>query len=252
MNRATCHFDHGCEHRRALFEPGLRAAGYHVVPSISNPSKGEVLVIWNRTGHSHTLAKQFESAGARVVVVENGYLGAHWRGEKWIAISLGHHNGAGTWPHGDADRWDSWGIPLAPWREPGGECVILAQRGIGEQHLRAPDGWLNDAVRTTRGRIRRHPGTSKDAVSLEDDLRNASSVATWSSGAAIRALMLGVPVFYGMPKWIGRGCSRPLSAFGAGPLHDDELRLTMFRQLAWAMWSAAEVQDGTAFKALLA
>lgn len=250
MTRAACHFDHNSEHRRALFEPGLRAAGFDVTRTIANPAKGDVLVVWNRTGSSHTIARQFEGVGGRVVVCENAYMGAHWMGEKWCAMALYHHNGAGKWSNGGPERWDSWGITLAPWRKPGGECVILAQRGIGEQGLRAPDGWLNLAVSTTRGRIRRHPGLNK-ALSLEEDLHRASSVATWSSGAAIKALMLGVPAFYGMPHWIGSPCSQLLSGFKAGPICNDELRLKMFRRLAWAQWSSTEIMDGTAFKSLL-
>lgn len=250
MSRALILFKPGLHYRKDMFAEGLRTVGYKAVASIPDPRPGDLLVIWNRTGESHSRARQFEAAKAKVLVVENGYLGKEWRGEQWFAISHNHHNGAGTWPQGGPERWDSWGIELAPWRTKGKECVILAQRGIGEQHLRAPDGWLNLATSTTRGRIRRHPGTTK-GVSLEDDLKHASSVATWASGAAIKALMMGVPVFFDMPKWVGAGAARRLAEFKKGPLCDDEARLAMFRRLAWAQWSASEIESGFAFKELL-
>jgi hypothetical protein len=252
-SRATILFREGLTYRREAFAAGLKLAGY--APSFrvtDNPRPGDVLVIWNRTGEGHSRAREFEAAKAKVLVVENGYLGKEWRGEQWFAMARNHHNGAGSWPVNGPERWDDLHVDLAPWREPGSECVILAQRGIGEQHMRAPDGWLNDAVRTTRGRVRRHPGTDPKATPLEHDLRLASSVATWSSGAAIKALILGIPVFYGFPKWIGALAARPLTEFKRGPIRDDTLRLTMLRRLIWAQRSMTEVENGSAFKALLA
>jgi len=251
--RAFILFREALTYRREAFAAGLKALGY--APSFrvtDNPRPGDVLVIWNRMGEGHSRAREFEAAKAKVLVVENGYLGKEWRGEQSFAIAQGHHNGAGRWPDGGPERWDSRGVDLAPWREPGGECVILAQRGIGEPGLRAPDGWLNLAVSTTKGRIRRHPGTNKDGPTLEEDLARASSVATWSSGAAIKALMMGVPVFYGMQSWIGASAGRPLTRFKMGPLCDDAARLAMFRRLAWAQWSMSEVESGEAFRRLLA
>jgi hypothetical protein len=253
VNRALILFRQGLHYRRDAFAAGLEAAGYRPVAQLPNPKPGDVLVIWNRMGEGHSRARMFEAAKAKVLVVENGYLGKEFRGEQWFAMARNHHNGAGYWPRGmGPERWDSWGIQLAPWREPEGECVILAQRGIGEPGLRAPDGWLNLAVSTTKGRIRRHPGTNKDGPSLEEDLRNASSVATWSSGAALKALVMGIPVFYGMPRWIGAGASARLDRFGHFSLVDDRSRLAMFRQLAWAQWSMTEIENGSAFKAVLA
>lgn len=250
MTRALILFKPGLHYRKELFAAGLKTLGYTAVPSLGDPKPGDLLVIWNRTGESHSKAKQFEAAKASVLVVENGYLGKDWRGQQWFAMAHNHHNGAGSWHHGGPERWDGFGVELAPWRKPGGECVILAQRGIGEQHLRAPEGWLDLARTTTKGRIRRHPGTNK-AVPLEADIGRASCVATWASGAAIKALMLGVPVFYGMPKWIGGSAARELSAFKKGPVCDDAARVAMFRRLAWAMWDAGEIESGVAFKTLL-
>lgn len=236
------------KHREAeAFAAGLQACGFTVSAAITDPRPGDVLVVWNRMGAHHVQARRFEAAGAQVLVTENGYLGADWRGSRWFALAHNHHNGRGRWPDGGAERWDGWGVDLAPMRTMGGEGVVLAQRGIGEQDLRAPDGWAAQVARQRGMRIRRHPGTGP-CVPLDEDLAHASVVATWSSGAAIRALLMGVHVLYGMPGWIAASAATP---FGQ-KLDASDRRLAMFRRLAWAMWREGEIASGEAFRMVLA
>lgn len=236
------------KHREAdAFAAGLREHGYSVHNAIPDPKRGDLLLIWNRMGKHHSEARRFEAAGARVIVAENGYLGAEWRGQRWFAMSVGHHNGAGRWPVGGPERWDSWGVELAPMRDLGGETVMLAQRGIGEQALRAPERWTDQTARQYGARLRRHPGTRKDGISLEQDLRGASAVVTWSSGAALKALVMGCHCWHGMPRWIGAPAATRVGA----PLNLNDRRLPMFQRLAWAMWSEAEAASGVAFGGLL-
>lgn len=90
------------------------------------------------------------------------------------------------------------------------------------------------------------------SVSLEDDLSDARCVVTWNSGAALRALLMGVPAFYEFPAWIGAKAALPLTAWPAEPKRCDEARLAMFRRLAWAQWRIVEIESGEAFAALLA
>ena len=74
---------------------------------------------------------------------------------------------------------------------------------------------------------------------LEDDLAKACKVVTWGSGAAIKALMMGIRVESHMPNWIGEQDNT------------DEGRLAMFRRLAWANWRLSEIESGQAFRWLL-
>lgn len=257
MKRAVCLIREPLIYRRAAFIAGLRAAGYMAVDRIDKPDAGDLLVTWNRYGHGHETAQQFERAGARVIVVENGYLGKSWLGDRWFAAALGQHNGAGTWPIGGPERWDALNVTLYPWRSGGKERIILAQRGIGSSDVRSPDGWAERARAKYGGRIRAHPGKEIAKVSLDEDLMNAASVITWGSSAALRALILGVPVWYEYPRWIGAIAGRPISEFfGPGKTlasvkRSDTDRTAMFRRLIWAMWRAREVEDGTMFRALL-
>lgn len=243
--RNTLHY------RPDAFRHGLQANGYELVDELRHPEPDDVLVTWNRSGWRNSEAKRFEAGGARVVVVENGYLGRSWRDDKWFALALGHHNGAGMWPDGGPQRWDSYGVELEPWRSGGTDTLVLEQRGIGEPGIASPYGWADTVAPMVRGRIRRHPGAEQPAVSLRDDLANVAQVVTWSSGAALLALTMGVPVFYGLRNWIGATACRPLAEFAAGPVRDDAARLAMFRSLAWAQWTVEEVASGYALGELL-
>lgn len=258
MKRALCLIRESLVYRRGSFIRGLQAAKYTVESRIDKPTADDVVVIWNRYGHGEEVAQQFERAGGQVVVVENGYFGKGWLGDRWFAAALGQHNGAGAWPAGGPERWESFNVTPQPWRTGGKERIILAQRGIGSSEVRSPGLWAEKVQRTVGGRIRAHPGNDEPKVLLDDDLTDAASVVTWGSSAALKALLLGVPVWYDFPKWIGAVAARPLSEF-RGPngtlapvKRSDEDRLAMFHRLAWAMWRASEVESGEMFRVLLA
>jgi hypothetical protein len=230
-------------YRKDAFNEGLRRAGYKVC-EVSDPKPGDLLVIWNRYGGHGETAGVWERRGAKVAVIENGWLGKGWTGGEWFAVSWGHH-GTG-WKVGGS-RWDSWNVSLKPWKV-GTETVILGQRGIGEPGIASPHQWAEITKSRCGGRIRAHPGQGK-ATPLEDDLRGARCVLTWNSGAALSALAAGVPVFHDHPAWVGAASAKPLAAFLAGeePLTDDDKRLSMFRNLAWGMWTLDEIRTGEPF-----
>lgn len=204
----------------------------------SRPGEGDIFVTWNRIREGHPYASAFESRGCRVVVAENAAWGNDFAGGRWYTLALNYHNTAGRFPVGGADRWDSLKVELPPWRA-GTETVILPQRGIGPPGVAMPQGWAEKAARVTGGRVRRHPGTNP-CVPLEDDLARCALAVTWGSGAAIKALLMGVPVKSFMPDWIGEQDNT------------DASRLAMFRRLAWAQWRLDEIADGSAFAHLLA
>lgn len=239
-------------YRAEAFEQGLKACGFTPAPH----DQCDLLVIWNRYGGWDKDASRCEARGGTVLVVENGYLGNEFAGSHWYAISRSQHNGAGSWTEGGPERWDSLSVDLAPWRE-GGEVILLPQRGIGPDGVAMPLGWLADIeavlkARRIRYRVRPHPGQG-ESVPLEQDLSGAGCVITWGSGAALKALRLGVPVVHAFPRWIGAGASVGLSEWLAGaPLvRDDARRLAMFRRLAWAMWRLDEIRSGEAIKCIV-
>lgn len=247
VGRALCLLRTALHYRRDAFVTGLGAAGYEVRPQMTDPRPGDVLVLWNRYGGYHETATQWERAGGRVIVAENGYVGSGY-----YALALGRHAGAGKWYVGAPERWDRLGVELHPWRESDAPPLILGQRGIGEPGIASPHGWEERVRRHIGGRIRPHPGKHQPAIPLDQDILASGCVVTWASSAALRALQLGVPVWSDCPQWIGSSASQPLSKWGERPaLRDDAARLEMFKRLAWAQWSLDEIRSGEAFGYLL-
>ena len=244
--RAVIRINDSANYLLECWRTGLTNAGYTIVPGIDNPQSDDVLVLWNRSIRDEEMAQRFEAAGALVLVAENGYLGKKWNGKKWFALSVGHHNGGGTFPVALGEsRMRKHGFVIAPWRVGGSEIIALPQRGIGEPGVAMPKWW---ACPTWTTRIRPHKGI-RETIELEDDLRDAKAVVTWGSGAAIRALAMGIPVFYDYHKWIGhQGGTHISKANPIDPQHGD--RQAAFEAVFAAMWTDEEVATGEPFEEL--
>ncbi len=242
-------------YRRDAFRAGLERVGFAAghAPK-ANPSPEDILVVWNRSPHNDLIATRYEAAGARVIVVENGYIGADRQGHHLYAMALGNHAGAGTWTCGPGDRFGQLGIHLLPWRRAGKEIVVLPQRGIGAPGVAMPRDWTDSVLTRLRKvtdrpiKVRMHPG--KDRTDPFLDLKTAWAAVTWASGAGIKAIVYGIPVFHELPAWIGA----PAAKLGIDTIEDPFLgdREPMLQRLSWAQYTLAEIQSGEAFKWLLA
>lgn len=215
-----------------------------------HPQPRDVLVCWNRQAQYEAAAKRYERAGATVLVAENGYLGADSAGHHLFALARDHHNGRGRWQVGGPERWAALGIEPQPWRAGGRNVVVLCQRGIGPAGVAMPRGWPADVERRLKMRgkrpvvVRLHPGRLPEREPLTDALADCWCAVTWGSTAGLKALLMGVPVVSEMPGWIG--------ATGGtvdAPWRGD--RQPMFERLAWAQWSASELETGEPFKRLI-
>lgn len=244
----------GPHYARDVFHAGLKRIGFAVTGNAHPaPQERDLLVIWNRNGPNDIIAKNYERRGAKVIVVENGYIGTDENGHHLYAMALGHHNGAGTWVRGPDDRWDHIGIDLKPWREAGDSLWLLPQRGIGPEGVAMPLTWASEAFKRLRKvtkrpiKTREHPGRVKlDPI---PHLADAYAAVTWGSSAAIKAIVAGIPVFYEFEQWIGGSAAK----YGFSALKDPFLgdRLPMLRDLAWAQWSLREILFGEPFACLL-
>lgn len=239
MPTAWLNLRHGVPERWAAFEVGLRRVGFLVERGTTlRPKPRDILVSWNRIHEGATSAVAFERAGNMVLIAENASWGNGFAGGHWYTLARSRHNTAGCFPVGGADRWDSLGVDLHPWRTTG-ETVILPQRGIGQPPTAMPMDWPRRAAKRFSGaRVRPHPGRGPE-IALEKDLASAGHVVTWGSGAAIRACMWGCRVTSEMPEWIGQQDNT------------DAGRLEMLRRLAWAQWQLTEIAHGRPFEHLL-
>lgn len=244
-------------YRNDAFTNGMHRLGYQVetvkFSKDRRPGPDDVLLIWNRYGTGDQQAKLFEDHGAAVIVVENSYL--NMRGsKKSFAMALNRHNGAGVWPSSDYPRLPLLDVAVESWREQGTHVLVLPQRGVGVPPVAMPRDWessvvprLRRSIGTTLIHVRRHPGTSRETVPLEEDFKHAWCAVTWASSAATKALVAGIPVFYEFDRWIAgpaacEGIKQISLEKPAHTLMGD--RAAMLESLAWAQWTLAEVETG--------
>lgn len=244
--RATPHY------RRDAFGAGLQAAGFDVVDQLPDPSRGDAVLIWNRYGGHHERALAFERAGGIVFVAENSPLGNDALPSGCYSLALGAVAiVGGRFPSHDDSRLEAFRLRLGDWTSARGPGVVFGQRGIGSPSAASPRGWAEDVARRLGGRVRPHPGTATPAVALESDLASAEWAATWASAAAIRAIILGVPVHFAHPGFVLSEACEPISAWPKRK-RDDRARLGALRRLAWCIHSVDEIRSGDAFRRTLA
>jgi len=242
-------------YRRESFVSGLAANGFSVTFSpIQNPTVDDLLLVWCRYGETHAEACRFERAGARVIVAENGYLGRDWRGDLWYALAHNWHAGHGRINVGGPERARAMFDEPEAWAPGKGPAVILGQRGIGSPPVAAPHGWAQRVMRELySARIdhvyREHPGAKHDTVGLLAQLHGSRFAVAWSSGALLKSILHGTPVYHGLPNWIGADAAAPYSLPLPAPFLGD--RWAMLQRLSWAQWRLSEIASGDAFNHLL-
>lgn len=235
-------------YRIDLYSKGFQSHGYTVIQDKNaRPQPEDVLLVWNRNPANERMVKLYESVGALVLVTENGYLG------KTKALAKWHHSGAGEWHVGEEDRFSRLGIEVKPWRTDGEHVLVLPQRSIGEIGVAMPRNWEAQLLPRLKKltnrpiRIRKHPG-KKDCVPIEEDLKNAWCAVVWASGAGLKAICQGIPVFHDYGKWIGAGGASCNFNIESPYLGD---RSAMLHRVAWSQWDWEEISSGEAFKYLL-
>ena len=244
-------------YRREGFERGLKALGFSITSHFDQRNIHDLIIVWNRHGHSDLMARHYEKAGKPVIVVENGFVGTDNHGHHLFAMALDHHNGAGRWFVGDDDRWSKLNIPLKDWRLKGSDLLILPQRGIGPRGVAMPLNWERDILKRLDGqprhkRVRAHPGNAhkspqaRKLTPLEDDLAGVYMAGVWASSAGIKAIINGTPVYHDFDKWIGASAAcQDISQ----PFLGD--RMPMLHRLSWAQWSIDEIATGEPIRMLL-
>src|SRR3990167_8938299 len=91
IKRAVILLPRSPHYKREAFAEGLKSLGYMpVFENSADVQRGDVLVIWNR--YRDGTAKEFEKAGAAVLVAENAWIGPESKEQHHFALCHGHHN----------------------------------------------------------------------------------------------------------------------------------------------------------------
>ncbi|HWI12240.1 MAG TPA: hypothetical protein VNU48_12980 [Burkholderiaceae bacterium] len=154
----------------------------------------------------------------------------------------------------DGARFRALNIPIAPWRERGEHIVLCPQSESFMRFAGYAGDWTADTVAALRQLTDRDIHVRKWsadkgrlAATLADDLRGAHALVTYSSAAAVTAVLAGVPV---VTMW------QCVAAPMAGSIEQIN-NLPMPARENWAgvladrEWNLAEMANGTAWKALL-
>jgi hypothetical protein len=165
-------------------------------------------------------------------------------------------SGLGT---SDGRRFDALGVPVRPWRSGGRTVILCPQSPAFHADVLAGDGasWvprtataLASAGLTVKVRAwQRDKG--KQAETFAADLDDAMAVVTWSSAAAVTALLEGLPVVT-----LGESAASPLAG-SLLELMQGRLPLPSGRRewagvLADAQFTLAEMANGTAWRMMRA
>lgn len=182
------------------FAQGVRAAaGYEKAAAIHDnvPAKlddGMAVFYGVRPCVSH-LFRECKVSGRDFAYIDNSYLDATREARFRVTKNALQHDGSGT---STGDRFRALGLSVAPWRRSGrGRNVLVCLQSPEFMACVADDPdwsrWVVTAIReqTDRPIVLRAKGS---AIPLADALRDAWVVVTWSSAAAVQALLAGVPV----------------------------------------------------------
>lgn len=155
----------------------------------------------------------------------------------------------------DGKRFAALGITLAPWRTSGDHIVVCAQSDYFMRAIAGYDGdWLEDTIKALK-RLTKRPLVIRSWLrdkgaqvgTLQDALVGAHAVVTWSSSAAITAVLSGIPIVA-----MGQSAAAPMS----GPLdHIEKLPMPDHRdrwaaRLADNQFTLAEMRSGYAWQTL--
>lgn len=157
----------------------------------------------------------------------------------------------------DGARFAKLVVPIRPWGNPLGKNILVVPQSDNfmKSTLGFKHDWADDAVRklisfgVPAQRIRVRPWVSdkiKAGIALLDDLPNLRLLVTYSSSAAITALLEGVPAISesGAANWLTGGLTAENVFVPVLPNN----RLQFAQVLADNQFTLEEFRDGTAWQ----
>lgn len=177
------------------FVAGVRKAGAaaEICATIPNRLRAGAAVFYGvRPGWAH-LWEQAKAEGREIFFLDNSYFDVTRERSFRVTKNAIQHNGAGV---SDGQRFAALSLRVKAMRSPAGQVVVACAQSDEFMRVVAGDAdWLTRAVAAQRDAghqvLVRHKGEKRP---LAEDLRRARLVLTWSSAAAVGALLEGVPV----------------------------------------------------------
>jgi hypothetical protein len=161
------------------------------------------------------------------------------------------HHGFGR---SDGKRLRELGVEIKPWRT-GRHVLVCLQSQLFMRLIAGFPEWQEGISRWVFERTDRpirvrgwSPHKAALRETLRRDLEDAHCVVTWSSCAAVEAILAGVPVICMGPAAAGRMSSRSLDDIENPPR--PEGREEWAAVLADNQWTLQEMREGMAWKAL--
>lgn len=166
--------------------------------------------------------------------IDNAYFDCTREAQFRIAKNAIQHTGLGE---SDGRRFAALGLSVKPMREGGARVVIAAQSQEFMEVVAGDPGWLarvSQNLRDQYGGENVIVRTKQEKRPLVEDLKQAALLVTWSSAAAVTALLEGVRV----------ACALECCATHA----TDRSRWAAV--LADQQWTEGEMRNGSAWRAL--
>lgn len=190
MSRFTCYIQPGKAKSRRVLEAFAAGSGARLESTEAASLFPGVPVFYGvRPGWAH-LWRQAKAEGRDWVFIDNAYFdvsrGTFFR----VTRNAIQHSGRGT---SDGRRFRALGLEIAPMRHEGDHVVVCAQSDEFMATVAGDPQWLARTLREMDGWrliVRR----KSEPRPLSEDLEGCTRLYTWSSAAAVTALLAGVPV----------------------------------------------------------
>ncbi len=192
--------------------------------------------------------KQARASGEGFYFCDNSYFDTARQTYFRVTKNRLQHSGLGT---SDGKRFAALDVPIEPWHVGGAHIVVCPQSDAFMRVIGYQGHWLTDVVdylaTHTDRKIRVRPWSANKgalAATLQDDLRGAHALITWTSAAAVTAVLSGIPV-------IVQGPDCAASVMSAGGQELERLitpdRETWAGVLADNQFTLDEFRDGSAW-----
>ena len=244
----------GKDKARVILEAFCEGAKGSVVSRIPAELKPGAAAFYGVTPATKHLFDQALAEKRDVYYIDNAYFdkvrGVYYR----VTRNRLQHTGIGE---SDGKRFKQLGIAIQPWRKTGDHILICPQSDEFMQVCaRHPGDWIEQTLTRLRGltkrdlRLREWSRDKKEAYrTLPAALENCWALVTYSSAAAISAMLSGVPAFCTASDCISKSMTRWDLEQIEKPLYSEQ-REHWCKVVADQQWTLDEMKSGLCWKML--